>query len=425
MTTQLGAEFKQELLKSEQLRASIVMGLAGVGLIQVTVNKYIFTSWVNEVYKHEWTFFIWIAWFMLFVLIELVVYFRIRQFRKQKREVPAWIPFFNIILEVSLVTGILATVIYFEQQSFFLDSAVSKIYYVLLAMSVLHLNRWICLAGGLVAGIQYLVLATIVIQDPTLTFADPYHGTYMYYWLHAFMLVLTGIATGFVAHELRKRINNALQSHHEQKEVEVLLGQQVSQEVLEALKNEDGSVSKLVKASIMFLDIRNFTPFADSSSPEEVIRFQNRIFDPLIKVIDKHGGIVNQIMGDGFMATFGAPIPKEDHCREALSAGLEILETIQQEAELDSKHPFSVGIGLHTGEVITGNIGNDIRKQFSVAGSTVIIASRVEQLNKTYKSRFLISGSVVKALGGANSFKLIDKVQLKGTTNETEIFKVS
>ncbi len=182
-----------------------------------------------------------------------------------------------------------------------------------------------------------------------------------------------------------------------QEHVSKLLQQQVSPEIAIALI-EDKPQRKKQYVAVMFLDIRGFTPIAEKMDPEELIEYQNNVFGFMIEIIREYSGNINQFMGDGFMATFGAPVSHGNDSRNAFLAATRILEEIK--SRNDSKQiPFTtLGIGIHAGHVVTGNVGTESRKQFSVTGNTVIIAARVEQLNKQYGAQLIITEEVFKSL---------------------------
>jgi adenylate cyclase len=160
--------------------------------------------------------------------------------------------------------------------------------------------------------------------------------------------------------------------------------------------------------------------------PQEVNTFQNDLFCPLIEIINNHNGIINQILGDGFMATFGAPVKDNNHTTKAVNSGLEILKEIEKLIEQGTIPPTKVGIGVHTGQVVTGNIGNEIRKQYSVSGTAVIIAARLEQLNKQLNTSFLVSQEVYNIVKDQNcSFSIFKGIQLKGIEKPIEVYEVS
>jgi len=177
----------------------------------------------------------------------------------------------------------------------------------------------------------------------------------------------------------------------------------------------------------MFLDIRGFTPIAEKMIPEELIEYQNNVFGFMIEIIRECHGNINQFMGDGFMATFGAPITHGNDSRNAYLAATRILEEIK--IHNDSKQiPFTtLGIGIHAGYDVTGNVGTESRKQFSLTGNTVIIAARVEQLNKRYNTQLIITEDVFKSLeqGDWTGNPKMKPVMVKGRTEPVKILVYS
>lgn len=144
----------------------------------------------------------------------------------------------------------------------------------------------------------------------------------------------------------------------------------------------------------MFLDIRNFTPFVEKHTPEEVVTYLNNLFSFMIDSVQRYDGVINQFLGDGFMATFGAPVSKGNIAQKAVLASAEIIERVRQENTAGNIPTTTIGIGLHYGEAVIGNIGSSVRKQYSITGNVVIIASRIEQLNKLWHSQLIISEEV-------------------------------
>jgi class 3 adenylate cyclase len=210
-----------------------------------------------------------------------------------------------------------------------------------------------------------------------------------------------------------------------EKKISTLLKQQVSGEIAkELIKPSNQGKKRFV--CVMFLDIRDFTPRAETMSPEELIEYQNRVFGFMIDTIEKYNGNINQIMGDGFMATFGAPKSYGNDCKNAYKAAREILVKFKEKNDSKEIPPTRVGIGLHAGNVVTGNVGTDIRKQYSVTGNTVIIASRVEQLNKEYKSQLIITEEVYEHIkkDAIMADDQMIEVSVKGRSKPVKIIKV-
>lgn len=207
-----------------------------------------------------------------------------------------------------------------------------------------------------------------------------------------------------------------------EQKIKSLLNQQVSGEVADALLA--GATANQVAEKfvcVMFLDIRNFTPFVEKLKAEEIIEYTNNVLGLMIESIINHKGIVNQIMGDGFMATFGAPVSSGNDCLQAYNAAREIMKEVEKRSKNGTIPPTKIGIGLHAGKVVTGNVGTKDRKQYSVTGNPVITAARLEQLNKKYKSTLIVSKEVIDHLPAELTSDLsFDKVEVKGRSQPVE-----
>ncbi len=201
--------------------------------------------------------------------------------------------------------------------------------------------------------------------------------------------------------------------------------QQVSEEVAHELIQSPSDIdSKTYDLTIMFVDIRDFTVFADSREPAEVARFQNIVFGELIEIVRAHHGIVLQILGDGIMAVFGAPVVSTDHADNAITAGYQMVQRVQELGEAGTIPPIKIGIGLNAGTVIAGNVGNASRRFYPLIGKNVIIAARIEQLNKDFDSQFLVSESVYRAQQGLElAVEDLGDVTLKGIEQPVGVYK--
>ena len=158
--------------------------------------------------------------------------------------------------------------------------------------------------------------------------------------------------------------------------------------------------------------------------PEEVNKFQNRFFGPIMDCIHNNNGMINQLMGDGLMASFASE--DGDSPENAFKAARDILSTVSRMNKSEWNEEIKVGIGIHNGEIIAGNIGNSTRQQFSISGIPVITAARLEQLTKDYHCSWLVSShfyNEVKHL--ATNGTSIGQVKLKGIDQEMEIIKLA
>jgi len=252
-------------------------------------------------------------------------------------------------------------------------------------------------------------------------------------WFFVVVSCLTLLLAGFIFYgfKQKQRVNKYLKERNKfeienKKRAIALFGQQVSKEVaLELLSDTFKTGSKKIFACIMFLDIREFTLFAQNKEPSEIIQYQNDVFGFMIDTVSKHHGIINQFMGDGFMATFGAPASSGNDCQNAVNASLEIVALLSEKCDLGEMPLTKIGIGLHAGNIVTGNVGTAERKQYSITGNTVILASRIEQLNKKYKSEILISMEVFESLDQKNiKMEKLGSNKVKGRDEPIEIVRL-
>lgn len=188
--------------------------------------------------------------------------------------------------------------------------------------------------------------------------------------------------------------------YEEQDRILRVFGRHTAPEVVETLLQTGPELdSRRQRICVMFLDIRGFTGFSEQRSPEEVVDFLNTIFDRTIALVNRHHGIIHQLLGDGFMALFGAPFSRGNDCRNALNAAQAIVESVKVACEKGFLPPTRLGIGLHAGEVVAGLVGSNIHKEYKVTGDVVNLASRIEQLTKQYDAQVLLSEAVWNELG--------------------------
>jgi adenylate cyclase len=238
----------------------------------------------------------------------------------------------------------------------------------------------------------------------------------IYHLSKAAVMLIAGVVAGLVAVRLRGKFSFAFSEATSRERVTNLFGQHVSPAVVERLLESSGEFAgETREIGVMFLDIRNFTAQARERAPEQVVAFLNEVFAFMIEAVDRNQGFINKFLGDGFMAVFGAPLDDPAAARHGVTAAREILAEIDRRGLATSAWPLRVGIGLHIGPAVTGNVGSPRRKEFTAIGDTVNLASRLEQLTKERGARLIVSEAVMAALGdAAGPATELDGVTLKG-----------
>ncbi len=183
--------------------------------------------------------------------------------------------------------------------------------------------------------------------------------------------------------------------------------------------------------TVLFSDIRNFTTISETLEPHEVVEFLNQYFERICSIILSEGGTIDKFIGDAIMVQFGAPVPYEDHAARALRASVAMREAAVDFREWMSKRfadrnlpPFNIGIGIHTGYAIAGNVGSSKRMEYTVIGDTVNLASRLEGASKTLDCVIVASGETLKAAGITVKTGLNNVIHVKGREQAVEVFEV-
>jgi len=227
---------------------------------------------------------------------------------------------------------------------------------------------------------------------------------------------------------LKARVGASLEKKRLLDEQRNLFRMLATDEVADELLNSGFSLGgRLVDATVLFCDIRSFTTLAESQSPGDTIEFLNAYFSLMIDAIMDEGGIVNQMVGDGLMAIFGAPLPLDDPCRRSVRAALQMMELLdffnQEQAKLQ-RAPIAIGIGIASGSVIAGFVGTQRRATYTCIGDTVNLASRLETHTKTVGQPILIEENTRLGLDGDVQVVPQGNVKLRGKTRAVKIFSV-
>lgn len=228
---------------------------------------------------------------------------------------------------------------------------------------------------------------------------------------------------------LKARIGATLEKKRLRDQQRELIRKFATEEVAEELMSSGFSLGgKLVDATAMFCDIRSFTTIAESQSPAETIELLNDYYALMMDAIGGEGGIVNQMVGDGLMAIFGAPLAHEDHRERAVRAALQMTELIEQydqERQALQKAPIRIGIGIASGEVIAGFTGTQRRATYTCVGDTVNLAARLESHTKVVGRPVLIDENTRAGLSPEFAVEDQGTVEFKGKTQGVHVFSVN
>ncbi len=216
----------------------------------------------------------------------------------------------------------------------------------------------------------------------------------------------------------------------EKKWIKGLFSRYVSEEVVNQIMKSPhlNLEGKRQEISVLFCDIRNFTPRAEKEDPENIVKILNAFFEDMSDTIFQFGGMVDKYLGDGIMALFGAPIHHPGHADRAVSCAIEMqnrIHYLNQKEIMREKIPLEIGIGISSGESVIGNVGSANRIEYTAIGDPVNTSARIEPLNKEYKTKILISETTKNQLQGTYKIHFVGKLQLKGKTESTGVYAIT
>lgn len=227
---------------------------------------------------------------------------------------------------------------------------------------------------------------------------------------------------------LHARIAASLEKKALRDQQRKLLHTFATEEIAEELMKSGFSLGgRTMNATIMFADIRSFTTYAEQHEPADVVDLLNSYFATIFVPISRHGGIVNQIIGDGLMALFGTLEKRGEYQTHAVLAAMEmvaVLKEFNQKRYAENKAEISIGIGIASGTVIAGYAGTQHRATYTCVGDTVNLAARIESYTKVAGCPILIDAETRACLPDSIPMDSLGEVVFKGKTIPVEIYSV-
>ena len=214
------------------------------------------------------------------------------------------------------------------------------------------------------------------------------------------------------------------------REMKQVFSKYVSKDVLEEILKDPSKVrlgGETREVTVFFSDVKGFTTLSEKSSPEDLVQIMNEYFTLMTAEVLNRGGVLDKYIGDAIMAFWGAPIDDERQADHALSAALAMadkLKLFNSKLKKNNKPEIGMRIGIYTGPALAGNIGSDLRLNYTVMGDTVNVASRLEGINKEYNTQIIIGETTKNKLTGKYNLKHLGSVQVKGRSEPLDIYTV-
>ncbi|NBR06677.1 MAG: adenylate/guanylate cyclase domain-containing protein [Planctomycetes bacterium] len=333
-------------------------------------------------------------------------------------------PVFYKVLTVTIETSIPFVCILIQSLHLPLEKAYANVFLIehipFMLLGILYLRFWLCFYAALIASAGRILILLLI-----LFFSEVDKKLPDYLWGVA-EIILSGFIMGTIALLLRKMIESAIAVASEKNRLQDIFGRFVSRDVAEQIISKELKIGgDNIKASVLFLDIRNFTHRSSTMAPEDAVTFLNQLFNFTVAEVEKAGGIVNKFLGDGFMAVFGAPLSLPNSCNSAVLCAIAIFEKLQLFNTSKTAEIVKLGIGINYGPMVAGVMGTDTRKEYTVIGDVVNTASRIEGLNKEFGTSLLISQSVYDKLDASlkDQFQSLPPTMVKGKDEPISIYK--
>ena len=228
---------------------------------------------------------------------------------------------------------------------------------------------------------------------------------------------------------LRARIGASLEKKRLRDQQKEMVRRFATSEVAQDLQESGFALGgRHVRGTVMFSDIRGFTSLVEALPPEETIELLNTYYTLMFDAISGRGGVVNQMVGDGLMAIFGAPLPLPDHRQGAVLAAQEMIELVglfNQQQLAAGKPQIRIGIGIASGDMVAGYTGTNQRATYTCVGDTVNLAARLEAHTKIAQRDILIDGATRDGLRDGISVESLGRESIKGKAEPVDLYAVS
>ncbi len=248
------------------------------------------------------------------------------------------------------------------------------------------------------------------------------------YHLNYIVNVITPIMLQVITMVMAYSYRFILEGRNKEK-IKTAMGKYISNDVMQCVVRDIDGLKlggKRANVTVLFADIRGFTSMSENMSAEEVTVILNEYF-AVEPIITKYNGVINKFIGDAVMAIFGEPIQDKSHAMNAVKCANEMIEKVdelQKKWLKEGKPKIEIGVGINTGEAFVGNIGSEVRLEYTVIGDMVNLASRIESYNKVYKTRFLISSTTYEQVRDIADVIKISEVSIRGKAKRLNIYEV-
>jgi adenylate cyclase len=367
-----------------------------------------------------------LASYMFFSLLRLNLAIR--------RKLPYWVRYLSIVIDLILLMSLIWSfhLQYQEPVSFFLKAHTLLYVFIFISIRALHIDLRYVIVTGVSASIGWAFMVLHILSSGSNdqiaegNVIGEIASNRILIDAEFDKIILILIATCLLAlaiHLVRKLLIKSVKDSIAAQDLSRFVPEAVMHKLINSERGSLTGNGELSEATILFTDIEDFTSIGEKLPPEQLLEALNDYFSLIAQPIEKYGGVICQFQGDAVLASFNAPIPDDHHASNAVKAALEIQTMLEGEL-FGAGISFNTRIGINSGDVVSGLVGSGSRVGFTVHGDDVNLSARLEQLNKEYGTRIIVSEKTVLLISESDQyvFRELGNVRVRGRQQDIGIY---
>jgi adenylate cyclase len=417
----------EAMIRRQQESSEVLIGWVQLGVVLTFATLY---ALAPKTFDRDATFapVPWaLALYFAFTVLRLML--------ARRGHLPGWMLYVSVAVDMLLLMALIWSfhLQYRQPASFYLKAPTLLYVFIFIALRGLRFEARFVVAAGLMAALGWLALVAYVIvidpNDSMITRDYVHYMTSNSVLLGAefdkiiSILLVTAILAVAIMRARRLLVRSVVESSTAS-DLSRFVPDEVVRRVRSSAQGIAAGEGEVELATIFFTDIEGFTTISESLEPRQLIATLNEYFSAVVEPIERHGGTITQFQGDAILASFNLPEPQPDHAAQAIRAALEIQEVLRHRS-FGNGLTLRSRVGINSGRVVGGLVGTGTRLGYTVHGDDVNLAARLEQLNKEYGTRIIVSDSTV-ALAGRDrfGFKRLGDVKTRGRSQPTTVYTV-